>query len=213
MAYIKYKIYPNDPKATEIEKSKAYDRFYLSLVMGWGTLGTIIYSIYSIVHSINNGISIDLLYSAISILAMSIIDFFVIFFDYDKDSKKQIVKAYLKIYYSGAVLLIAGTCVIVSIIGICNGDDREMLLIMSLLVFFIVICAICISVFRENYTPRRIQLFTDYDGLNKEIILQNGADDFTEKEMLHDVIYCYKCGKKMTISCAYCSSCGTKLKC
>ena len=64
-----------------------------------------------------------------------------------------------------------------------------------------------------NTRPVIIALSKSAEAEDRIKVLENGADDFTEKELLHDVIYCYKCGKKMTISCAYCSSCGTKLKC
>ena len=173
MAYIRYKIYPDNPSATETERSKAYGKFYLGLVVVWGSVGAIIYFICSLVSAINNAIYENLFYSVLVLLAMSVVDFLSIFWGVNKATKRLAAKKFYAFFFCGMISVGAITSIIVSIL---DRNTDSLLFMASIIVLLIAVAAVCLFCRIINRRPK-VRLFTDRKSLNKLILQQQTAED------------------------------------
>lgn len=212
MPYIKYNIHPDDPEATEAERSKAYGRFFLGFIVLWGSVGSIIYFICSVVSLFNNGFSMDIFYSVGLVLVMSVIDFFSFFSSADRPLKKEIAKKFY-LFFIGGLLGITGMIgMIVSITLLCHDGNGIWPLICSVIGTITVACLVMLVYNKLNGIVRKkIHLFTVKSSMPLEAENSNIALEKTIGSS-SDYIYCHKCGKKMLSDSEYCNSCGAKFK-
>lgn len=193
MAYIQYKIHPDDPDATEKERLKAYG----GICIAWASLGAVIYFMYSMFFLyIAIGIK-NFVYSTIFLVLMAIIDFFFIF-DGRKD-KKEIAKKYFLFFLSGFFCLAGLIGMVAAICFLFYGKSWILLFVLSLLCIGIIVwLTFFIYAKMEGIKFAKIRFFTEK----------------TTKSMLGDAsyIYCHKCGRRTLADSAVCPSCETKLR-
>lgn len=202
VAYIEYKIHPNDPEATEAERLGAYGRLFIGLIVFWGSLGALIFFIISFVNVIKDGFTEDFLVSVGVLLLMAVIDFFSFYAGLDKISKRAAAKNYFLFFFGGTVSI---TAIISIIVALKNGGS--VLLMSGIGGLFVTILVVCLVYFKIN----RIRLFTDKALLDEGIPISRSQAIEATVTIQEKSVYCHKCGKEMSNDSRFCSSCGTPL--
>lgn len=193
MAYIEYKIYPDDPDATEKERLKAY----FGIFSIWGSLGAVIYFIYSMFFLYTALQIRNFIYSTVFVIIMAIIDFFLLF-QYRKN-KKEIAKRYFLFFFGGLLCLACLIGIFASIYFLCHDESWILLFILSLLCIVIIV-ALTFFIYSKMKDLKfcKIRLFTE--------------KNYTSTVESTSYIYCHRCGKKTLAESTICPSCGIKLK-
>lgn len=226
MAYIEYD--PHDPDG----RARAYGGYFLGLIVAWGSIGSVVYYIFSLISLFKGNFTKDFLYSLCLLFLMATIDFFAIFFKIYRETMRKIVKKYILFFLGGALDLSGIIGIIVSAISLSNGGTGIGLLLCSILSVLIITGSVVLIYRRiEGYAP--IKFHADKDLLSKinmettdiahissspvceekttkQAIVQKKTD---EKNCFETTcIFCHKCGKKLPSDSIFCSLCGAKLK-
>lgn len=207
MAYIRYD--PNKPG----DRARAYGQFFLGFIVLWGTVGSAIYYLCSIVPFIKGNWSKNVLYSIGFYTLMGVLDFFIL--NVGNKQKRKAAGKFFTIFFGGMLDTTAVIALIVSILSLCHGGSGLSLLllsILSILIFTVVIWMLC-----QKFDGRKIKLFTESNfeySVQKQAPLECAQYNCTQTNLKQElsVIYCYKCGKQLPNDSGFCSSCGTKLK-
>lgn len=207
MAYIRYD--PNKPG----DRERAYGQFFLGFVVLWGTVGSAIYYLCSIVPFIKGNWSKNVLYSIGFYALMGVLDFFIL--NVGNKQKRKAAGKFFTIFIGGMLDITAVIASILSILSLCHGGSGLSLLllsILSILVVTVVIWMLC-----QKFDGRKIKLFTESkfeDSAQKQAPLECAQSNWTQITLKQElsVIYCHKCGKQLPNDSGFCSSCGTKLK-
>lgn len=216
MAYIRYN--PNEPG----DRERAYGEFFIGFIFLWGSVGSVIYYICSLVSLFKGNYSENMLYSSGLLIAMAIIDFFIVFSKADGDSKKEAAKSYFLFFFGGAIDLAGVIAIIVAINTLCHQGTGTVLLICSILAILIVTFAV-IMIYRkiEGYGPPSIKLLTDKNlsvaieqaSIGKSApVVKSISPSVPQTIQESNYIFCHKCGKKLPEDSEFCSSCGARLK-
>lgn len=207
MAYIRYD--PNKPG----DRGRAYGQFFLGVIFLWGTVGSAIYYLCSIIPFIKGSWSKNVLYSIGFFTLMGVLDFFILNAGIGQHRKS--VGKFFTIFFGGMLDITAIIALIISILSLCHeGSGLSLLLfsILSILIVTVVIWTLC-----QKFDGRKIKLFTERnldDSVQKQAPLECGQSSREqtnlEQELL--VIYCHKCGKQLPNDSGFCSSRGARLK-
>ncbi len=209
MPYISYQIDPDDPRATEEARSRAYREYSLSILLFLGTLGAIInffYKAFSLFHAIEIGkffISIGLLSLA------AVLDFFFLFFHAEKGARIYFAKRYF-LFYSGGVLIAFGIVGVIQAISSLYYSQTGVLLLVGMIILIVVTLISVWMIYRKiaERPISKIRLFTD-----KSIQALEATNPIKrQKQVDLNFLYCRHCGQKVPIDSIYCHNCGTKLK-
>lgn len=213
MPYIRYN--PHEPGDREI----AYMEWFLGLIFLWGSVGSIIYYICSLVSLFKGNWSENIFYSIGLLFAMSIVDFFILYAKKDKESKKESAKKYYLLCCGSAVDLAGIVAIIVSINLLCHTGSGTLLLTCSIIcVMFVTIIVVILYRRIEGCGARQLRLFTDktlaaeIDKLASTNAARTSNDGIVQAAADTDDIYCHKCGKKLPNDSVFCNACGTRLK-
>lgn len=207
MAYIRYD--PNKPGDYE----RAYRQFFLGFIVLWGTVGSVVYYLYSIIPFIKGAWSKNVLYSIGFYAFMGVFDFFVL--NRDDGQKRKTAGKFFTIFFGGMLDVTAIVALIVSVLSLCHGESGLFLLLLSILTVPVVTVAIWVMC--QKFDGRKIKLFTEWkldDSMLKQAPFECEQSDRaqTNLEQRLSVIYCRKCGKQLPNDSVFCSLCGTKLK-
>ena len=225
MAYIRYN--PHEPG----DRERAYGEFFVGFIVLWGSVGSIIYYICSLVSLFKGEYSENILYSTGLLALMSVIDFFAVFSKVNKEQKSILAKKFFLFFVGGTLDVSAIIGAIVAITSLSRDGDGAALLVCALLCVLIV-TIIIILIYRkiEGYEP--IKLFADEKTLAeinqstttqqtdsntfapKPVVLRSADVDTStyRNDIEEEHFFCHKCGKKLPSDSGFCSSCGTKLK-
>lgn len=207
MAYIRYD--PNKPG----DRERAYGEFFWGFIVLWGTVGSVIYYLYSIVPFIKGNWSENVLYSIGFYALMGVLDFF--FLNAGNKQKRKAAGKFFTIFFGGMLDITAVIALIVSILSLCHGGSGLFLFLLSILSILIV--TVIIWMLCQKFDGRKIKLFTESnfeDSVQKQAPLECAQCNSTQTNLKQEqsVIYCHKCGKQLPNDSSFCSSCGTKLK-
>lgn len=216
MAYIRYN--PNEPG----DKEKAYGEFFLSLFFVLGSVGIVIYYVFSLVSLFKGDYSEHMFYSVGLLIVMAIIDYFFIFSKFNGKNKKEAAKCFFLIFFGGAIDLAGVIAIIVTIYNLCHHGTGTVLLISSVLVVLIVTFVV-IMIYRiiKGYGLPSINLVTDKNisaAIEQSSIEKNKSavrsvgQSASQSIQESNCVFCHKCGKKLLDDSVFCSSCGSKLK-
>jgi len=195
MAYIKYTIHPDDPDKTFYERNKAYGLAFWGYISGLGSIGSVIYYICAVVKLYKTVVFEHALYSAGLVCLVSVIDFFLLFREWD--NKREIAKKYYLFLFSGMLTLAGVIGMIMGINFLCHrGQGLSLLIISSLGVVIVLVLTRIIFLKIKGVKIKRVRLFTDHTNIKTQL----------------PMMYCHKCGKQLPGDSAFCSSCGAKLK-
>lgn len=205
--YIRYD--PNKPG----DRERAYGQFFLGLIVVWGTVGSAIYYLCSIIPFIKGCWSKNVLYSIGFYALMGVLDFFAL--NAGNKQKRKTAGKFFAIFLGGMLDITAIIALIISILSLCHGGSGLSLLLLSILSILIITVAIWLLC--QKFDSRKIKLFTEKnldDSVQKQAPLECAQSNWGQTNLKQEmsVIYCHKCGKQLPDDSGFCSSCGTKLK-
>ena len=211
MSYIFYN--PHEPGS----RGRALWEFYVKLFAFWGTVGSIIYYICSLVSLFKGNYSKNLLYSIGLIVLMSIVFFLCFFSEIFCETTVISAKNYFLFFVGGILDLSAIVGIIVSIASLCHNGEGIPLLIYS--VFGVLgVTIVVVILYRKFEGYEQVKLFADKKIL-LEIKKENASQSifvntqaFIQNNCKTSCFYCHRCGEKLPYDSKFCSSCGTKLK-
>ena len=196
MAYLRYKIYPDDPEATKKSKNNAI----VGMIVWFFSILAIVSFISSIETLFNKLMYEDLIFSILFIIIMGIIIFYYITSGINE--KKEFAKKYF-LFFLGGVSIIVG--IIITALGIfllCHNEPGLLILIISI-GFNIIICTLFFLIYNK------INNNANYYSINSGI--EHNPAISTDSTRSFSIKFCHKCGFKI-IDGNYCSKCGALLK-
>lgn len=207
MAYIRYN--PNEPG----DRERAYGQFYLGLIVLWGTIGSAIYYLCSIVPFIKGNWSENVLYSIGLYVLMGVIDFFSL--NARNSQKRKAAGKFFTLFFGGMLDATAVIAIILSILSLCHGDGGFLLLFFSIVATLII--TLTIWMLCQKFDGRKPKLFTEgnRDGYkHTNVTVENAPSGWAQTNVKQQLpmIFCHRCGKQLAGDSEFCSSCGTKLK-
>ncbi len=203
MAYIRYN--PNEPG----DRERAYGQFFLEFIVFWGTVGSAIYYLCSIIPFIKGDWSENVLYSIGLYVLMGVIDFFSL--NAGNSQKRKAAGKFFTIFFGGMLDATAVIAIIISIMSLCHEGSGLLLLILSIV--SVLIITVIIWILCQKFDGRKIKLFSEVntsDYMPKDEEIESAPSSRTQQQM--PMIYCHKCGEQLPKDSVFCSSCGTKLK-
>jgi hypothetical protein len=194
MAYINYKIYPNDPKRTKKEHGEASIKYLFGLIFLLGNYIILFFYFPFVFSFFKDGFHIDKLYSIIFFIIMAVYNFFFIFNEVKGKTKIVFSKLYTLLVVSLLTFVPTFFGLLISISN-NQGIGKILVLVISLILN---LSAIIYFYNRIPENPfRKIIFFT-----KKENKVNNIELNF----------YCSNCGAKCYAGNNYCKNCGVKIK-
>ncbi len=216
MPYIRYEYDPNDPNSKAEARARAYGQYFLGFIFLWGSVGSVIYFICSLVSLFEGNYSESILYSSGLLVLVAIVDFYILFYRLDKKDRKEVARKYFLFFFGGALDLSGLIAIVVSVSSLCHNGSGAILLICSVFAVLIVTFLVVIVYRRiEGYGAIRVKLFTERDlpPITTSTFCANKKDgNATIPEIISECIFCHKCGKRLPADSEFCSACGTRLK-
>lgn len=214
MPYVYYD--PNKPG----DRERVYGGYFLAFISIWGSLGSAIFYLYEVAALFKGSYSEEnVLYAIGWLIAMAVIDFFVLFSGIHGKEKRNMAKSYFLLFFGGMIDSTGIIAIVVSARSLCSEGTGIALLIYEILGVLIVSLVVVLLYRRiKGQGSIHIRLFTDKTlssqindlPLPKSRKEKSNFANSSVKEC--GFVYCHKCGKKLSDDSVFCSSCGSRLR-
>lgn len=213
MPYVYYD--PNKPG----DRERAYGGYFLAFISLWGSLGSAILYLYEFAALFEGDYSEEnVLYAVGWLIAMAVIDFFVLFSGIRGKAKRNMAKSYFLLFFGGMIDSTGIIAIVVSVRSLCSEGTGIALLIYAILGVLIVSLVVALLYRRiKGRDSTHIRLFTDkrlsYQINDLPLPESNKQDNFANSSVKEcGFVYCHKCGKRLLDDSVFCSSCGSRLR-